>query len=180
MNIRGHLKTILHHKKLVMQGCFRVGLYKQGILHDLSKFSPTEFIPGCRYFQGNMSPNNAERKAKGYSSAWLHHKGRNKHHLEYWIDYSAEHAGLTGMRMPDCYVVEMFIDRMAASKTYLKDKYCDASPWEYYEKGKNNHILHPECRELLETLLTKLRDDGEEAVFVYIRNEVLSKKHKKS
>ena len=83
-----HLKTILKHKRLVRQGCFKVGLYRQGIFHDMSKFSPVEFWVGAKYFQGNMSPNNAERKDKGLSYAWLHHKGRNKHHLEYWIDFA--------------------------------------------------------------------------------------------
>lgn len=85
-----HFKTITHHKKLVMQHCFRVGLYYQGLTHDLSKYSPVEFLPGVRFYQGDRSPNDAERKTKGYSAAWLHHKGRNKHHLEYWVDYSAE------------------------------------------------------------------------------------------
>ena len=69
-----HFKTITHHKLLVMKGCFQVGLYRQGLLHDLSKYGPTEFLVGCRYFQGNKSPNNAEREEKGYSSAWLHTK----------------------------------------------------------------------------------------------------------
>ena len=81
-------------------------------MHDLSKYSPVEFIPGAKYYQGFQSPNNMERKVKGYSSAWLHHKGRNKHHLEYWIDYAAggEPSGLTGMEMPVRFVVEMFCD----------------------------------------------------------------------
>lgn len=106
-----HFCTINHHKMLVMKGCFKVGLYRQGLLHDLSKYSPTEFLVGCKYFQGNMSPNNAEREDKGYSAAWLHHKGRNKHHMEYWIDYGPEKCtGITGMKMPTKYVVEMFID----------------------------------------------------------------------
>ena len=73
MNIWKHFCTINHHKILVMRGCFQVGLIRQGLLHDLSKYSPTEFIVGCKYYQGNMSPNNAEREAVGYSSAWLHH-----------------------------------------------------------------------------------------------------------
>ena len=73
-----HLRTITHHKILVMKGCFKLGLYRQGLLHDMSKYSPAEFLVGCRYYQGTRSPNNAEREAKGYSSAWLHHKGRNK------------------------------------------------------------------------------------------------------
>ena len=93
-----HLKTILHHKRLVRAGCFKVGLYRQGIMHDWSKYSPTEFLVGCKYYQGNMSPNNAERAARGYSSSWLHHKGRNKHHMEYWIDYSVDkEKGICGM-----------------------------------------------------------------------------------
>ena len=98
--------TITHHKLLVMSGCFRIGLYKQGLLHDLSKYTPTEFLVGCRYYKGYMSPNNAERADKGYSAAWLHHKGRNKHHLEYWIDYAVPkpgediHTPMEGMKMP--------------------------------------------------------------------------------
>ena len=83
-----HLNTVVHHKMLVMEGCWKVGLYRQGLLHDLSKFSPTEFLVGARYFQGNRSPNNAEREEIGYSSSWLHHKGRNRHHFEYWVDYN--------------------------------------------------------------------------------------------
>ena len=118
---------------MVMKGCFAVGLYKQGLLHDLSKYMPSEFLVGARYYQGTQSPNNAERKELGYSSAWLHHKGRNKHHYEYWMDYSA-HApqgtsgGIIPARMPDRYVVEMFIDRVAASKNYNKENYKDDMP----------------------------------------------------
>ena len=96
-----HLKTINHHKWLVCQGCFKVGLYKQGLLHDLSKYSPTEFLVGCKFYQGTRSPNNAEREVKGYSAAWLHHKGRNRHHYEYWLDYSTDlNEGIIGMKMP--------------------------------------------------------------------------------
>lgn len=83
-----HFKTITRHKLLVMKYCFRIGLYKQGLLHDLSKYSPTEFLVGCKYYQGTRSPNNAEREDIGVSTSWLHHKGRNKHHFEHWVDYS--------------------------------------------------------------------------------------------
>ena len=172
-----HLKTINHHKMLVMKGCFRVGLYKQGLLHDLSKYTPTEFLVGCKYFRGDISPNNIERKEKGYSSAWLHHKGRNKHHLEYWIDYGVgEQRGITGMKMPLKYVVEMFIDRMSASKNYLREKYTDQSALEYYEHGKEYHILHNDTRALLEQLLHMLAEQGEEAVFRYIKDVLLKQK----
>ena len=169
-NVIGHFKTITHHRHLVMAYCFRVGLYRQGLLHDLSKYSPTEFIPGCIYYQGNRSPNLAERETTGVSRAWLHHKGRNKHHLEYWIDYNAaEGSPLCGMEMPVRYVVEMFLDRIAASKNYQKENYRDDSALKYYERGKGHLMLHPKTRELLETLLNMLAEKGEEETFSYVR-----------
>jgi hypothetical protein len=157
-----------------MKSCFRLGLIKQGLLHDLSKYSITEFRVGAKYYQGNRSPNNAEREEKGYTSAWLHHKGRNKHHLEYWIDYDLENGGITGMKMPVKYVVEMFCDRVAASKNYNRDTYHDALPLEYYRKGKSKCLLHPESAALLEELLVMLAEQGEDAVFTYIKHEILT------
>lgn len=166
-----------------MRGCFQVGLIRQGLLHDLSKYSPTEFVVGCKYYQGTMSPNNAEREAVGYSSAWLHHKGRNKHHLEYWIDYGipdkegphkGECKGLCGMKMPVNYVVEMYIDKVAASKNYQKDKYREDSALRYYLNGKELHILHDDTRELLELLLYMLAARGEKETNTFIREQILS------
>lgn len=172
-----HFKTINHHKYLVMKGCFRVGLYKQGLLHDLSKYSPTEFLVGCKYYQGTASPNNREREVKGYSSAWLHHKGRNKHHLEYWIDYSVgKDKSMVGMKMPLKYVVEMFIDRVAASKNYQKEKYRDDSPWEYYAQGRGHYMIHKDTQKLLEKLLRMLAEEGEDKTFSYIKNVLLKQK----
>ena len=169
-----HFKTITRHKLLVMHYCFRAGMYKQGLLHDLSKYAPVEFLVGCKYYQGNRSPNNAEREATGYSRAWLHHKGRNKHHYEYWIDYGLEgEPMLTGMKMPKKYVVEMLMDRIAASKIYMKDKYTDTSPLEYYLHGIAGDWMHKDTRALLEELLYMLAADGEEKTFDYIRNTVL-------
>ena len=107
MKLWQHFKTITHHKNMVMKGCFRVGLYRQGLAHDLSKYMPSEFWVGVKYYQGTQSPNNAERDVLGYSSAWLHHKGRNKHHYEYWLDYGI-HAGdgIVPVPMPMRYIVE--------------------------------------------------------------------------
>lgn len=171
-----HLCTIMHHKRLVRKGCFKVGLYKQGIQHDWSKYSPTEFLVGCKYYQGDMSPNNAERLEKGLSFAWLHHKGRNKHHLEYWLDYSGHKEPISGMKMPVKYVVEMFIDRVSASKTYQKENYTDLSPLKYYERGKDHYIMHAETRALLEQLLHMLAEHGEAYTFDYICREILKNK----
>lgn len=164
-----------------MKGCFRAGLYWQGIMHDMSKYSPREFFVGCRYYQGYMSPNNAERRDLGYSSAWLHHKGRNKHHLEYWIDYGLPpNQKLAGMRMPDRYVVEMFIDRVCASKVYQKDAYTQRSAWDYFLKGRTFYTIHPEVEALLAEMLQILAEKGEEETYVYIRTEILKNANRKN
>ena len=176
MKIREHFQTITYHRKLVRQGCFRVGLYWQGLTHDLSKFSPTEFLMGIKYYQGDRSPNNAEKEAKGYSSSWLHHKGRNKHHFEYWTDYTMPGTSdkvLIGMKMPLRYVVEMFMDRIAACKVYQKEAYTDASPLEYHQRSRRvKEIMHPETIALLEKLLQMLAEEGEKKTFAYVRKIV--------
>ena len=175
-NFKGHLSTINHHKMEVMRLCFKVGLYKQGLMHDLSKYSPKEFISGVVFYTGDKSPNTTERRATGKSEAWLHHKGRNRHHFEYWIDYGQEPgSAMQGMKMPVKYVVEMFCDRVAASKNYNKDSYTDRMPLEYYKKGKAKALLHPESAALLEKLLTMLAQQGEDATFDYIKREILTK-----
>lgn len=171
-----HFCTITHHKILVAKGCFAVGLYWQGIMHDMSKYSFTEFRVGAKYFQGTRSPNNAEKEDIGYSTSWLHHKGRNKHHLEYWLDYGlAPDKQIKGMRMPEKYVVEMFMDRIAACKVYMQGDYTDGSPLAYYERGKSITLLHPETRELLERMLHMLEEKGEKETFAYVKREVLHK-----
>jgi len=171
-----HFCTITHHKALVMKGCFAVGLYWQGLMHDMSKYSWVEFRIGRKYYQGNRSPNNAEREVAGFSSAWLHHKGRNKHHYEYWIDYSSKRLGLVGMEMPKKYVAEMVMDRIAASKTYLREAYTDRAPLAYYNNGAQHLVIHPKTRKLLEELLHMLAEKGEKQTFAYIRNVVLKTK----
>ncbi|MGL5438092.1 MAG: DUF5662 family protein [Lachnospiraceae bacterium] len=170
-NIRQHLTTITEHKLLVMRYCFRVGLYRQGLLHDLSKYMPSEFLTGVRYYQGDRSPNAAERDEKGYSAAWLHHKGRNKHHFEYWIDFSKASGGLAGCKMPLVYVVEMVMDRIAACRIYQGKDYTDAAAWEYYQREKAyvQEAMHKDTRHLLEQILIMLRDEGEETTIAYLR-----------
>lgn len=177
MKIWKHLCTINHHKMLVMKGCFQVGLYWQGLLHDMSKYSPVEFWNGCRFYQGTESPNNQERRVKGYSAAWLHHKGRNKHHMEYWIDYGMTgDRNMCGMKMPLRYVVEMVIDRVSASKNYLREDFKDSSPLEYYEKSKDHYIIHPETNALLSKLLHMYAEKGEKETYRYIREILLKQK----
>lgn len=166
-----HFITITKHKFTVMGLLFRIGLIKQGILHDLSKYTPEEFMTGVRYYQGYRSPNAAEKLDKGYSAAWLHHKGRNKHHFEYWIDYGLDPTeGLVGMKMPLRYVLEMICDRIAASKVYAGKEYTTSVPWDYYEQRETKSILmHVETRLLMEKLLMMNKTEGEERTLAFMR-----------
>ena len=180
MNIKGHFETITRHKLLVMKYCFECGLYQQGLTHDLSKYSPTEFWRSAKYYQGFRSPNDQERSETGVSLSWLHHKGRNRHHFEYWIDYRIGPDGtvtMGGCKMPKKYVAEMFCDRLAASKVYRGQDFQPGDPYQFFQYGKKKRLLmHPATSELLETILIVLRDQGEDAAFDYVRREVLGKK----
>lgn len=172
-NAWNHFRTITRHKWEVMKNCFRLGLYRQGLLHDLSKYSPTEFKVGAAYFQGSRSPNAAEREALGYSTAWMHHKGRNKHHFEYWTDVSRDKTRMVGVKMPPRYLAEMFADRVAASKIYKGKDYTDRTSLEYLLKGKDRMLMHPETYRELRFLLTMLAEKGETKTFRYIRKKTL-------
>ena len=110
----GHLSTITRHRHRVIAHCARAGILWQGLRHDLSKYSPTEFWQGVKFFDGTHSPTEDERRTLGYSLAWMHHKGRNRHHWEYWTDYSVEEKRYVPVPMPRRYMAEMICDRIAA------------------------------------------------------------------
>ena len=164
-----HLKVICHHRHLVIKHCRKAGIFWQGLGHDLSKFSPTEFFTGAKYFLGNRSPNEKERELFGYSAAWLHHKGRNKHHFEYWNDVNPATKRYEPVKMPTRYLIEMFCDRVAASKTYQGDAYTDEHPLNYFLRGNARLSMHPETAETLEMLLRMLAEKGEAETFKYIK-----------
>ena len=179
-----HFKTVSAHRREVRRLCFKIGLYWQGLTHDLSKYSPAEFLPGCRYFQGFRSPNDQERQVTGASTAWMHHKGRNRHHFEYWVDYPNQalrdllkdggsrmglDRHLQAVEMPAKYVAEMFCDRVAACKTYQKEAYTQRSPLAYQEKLRPHVFMHPATEALISEFLTVLAEKGEDEAFRYVR-----------
>ena len=172
--ILGHFRTITHHCHLVLRGCFRVGLYRQVLCHDLSKYSPIEFWTGVRYYQGTRSPNAAEREEKGYSEAWMHHKGRNRHHFEYWTDLNMSTGRYEPVPMPPRYLAEMVMDRIAACRTYQGAAYTDASPLDYFERARETRLIHPKTGAQLAYLLQMLAQRGEQETFRFIRTTVLT------
>ncbi|MEE1024675.1 MAG: DUF5662 family protein [Acutalibacteraceae bacterium] len=171
-----HFITITRHRHKVIMHCAKAGILYRGLLHDLSKYMPSEFICGAKYYAGDRSPNVAEREKYGYSKAWLHHKGRNRHHFEYWNDYSMETHRVEPVKMPLIYVIEMFCDRVAASKIYRGDKYTDSHPLEYFMSGKQTRVIHKETSDLLESLLVMLNEKGEKETFYYIKHTLLKNK----
>ncbi len=169
MQVIGHFRTITRHRHQVVRHCFKAGIGWQGLFHDLSKYTLAEFAAGARYYQGTRSPNEVEREKFGYSAAWLHHKGRNRHHFEYWTDYNPVTKRVEPVKMPLKYVAEMLCDRVAASKIYQGEKYTDAHPLAYFLGAKARRVIHPATSDLLEGWLTMLRDEGEDATFAHVR-----------
>ena len=171
INFFKHLHTVNKHRFTVFIHCAKAGIFFQGLVHDLSKYHPIEFLVGVKYYQGTRSPNDAEREEKGMSTAWIHHKGRNKHHFEYWNDLDMKDHVYKSVKMPIKYVKEMFCDRIAACKIYLKKSYTDSAALDYFIKKRAKDLMHPETAKLLEEWLRFLSINGEKQTFKMIRKE---------
>ena len=155
-----HFLTVCRHKWVVFQECRACGITWQGIKHDMSKFSWTEFGPSAKYFQGNRSPIEAEKEALGYSFAWLHHKGTNPHHWEFWTDFAEKDGHIITNKIPYNYVVEMICDWIGAGKVYMKEKWTPNSPMEHYTKMRPGRYFHPDTDELILKFLNCIKDHG--------------------
>lgn len=174
-----HLHTINAHRREVRKNCFKCGLYWQGLTHDLSKYSPSEFFESVRYFQGNRSPYMYEKEHFGFAGGWLHHKGRNRHHWEYW--YDMKDGVWQPLQMPFNYFVEMVCDRVAACRIYQKDRYTKESALKYYLTRNDSKYMHPDDAEKLKKVLTDISIYGEDRVFADLKQQVRQwKRHKKS
>ena len=170
-NFFKHLHTVNKHRFCVFVHACKVGIFFQGLVHDLSKYHPTEFFVGVKYYQGTRSPNDAEREEKGMSTSWIHHKGRNKHHFEYCNDLDMKDHMYKSVKMPIKYVKEMFCDRIAACKIYLGKSYNDSSALNYFISKKAKDLMYPDTAVLLEKWLRYLSINGEKKTFKMIRKE---------
>ena len=165
-NLLKHLKIIITHRKFVRKACFKMGLYWQGLIHDLSKYSPTEMLI-CKYYSGKRSPHQNARDVLGYSPSWIHHYHTNKHHFQYFWDES-EDGKIIPMKMPYRYVIESFCDMLGASKAYNSNEWQPAMLVNYWETmcvGKR--IMHEDSIKLVDLLIRKLYELGEEAFYVW-------------
>lgn len=164
-----HFKTICIHKFWVFYYCCLAGIPIQGIVHDLSKFSITEFKESIKYYTGDRSPIDKCKEENGYSMAWLHHRGRNKHHYEYWVDNFDK--GGTSIKMPFKYALEMLCDYLGAGRAYSKDKFTIKGEIDWWNSKKDNaKSMHPLIKEFMNYALNDINND--------IKN--LNKKHMKS
>lgn len=165
--ITGHLRTVHNHRKLVRKYCFMCGLYYQGLVHDLSKYSPSELFESIKYYQGYRSPYSYEKELYGYALGWLHHKGRNKHHFEYWTDI--KDGEYIPVKMPYKYMVESVCDRVAACRTYEKENYKNDSALNYFLTRSDPKLMHPETQKEMQTILERIAEVGEEQAFYEIK-----------
>lgn len=156
-NVFGHLHTINKHRWLVFKLCVKAGIPFQGLVHDLSKYSPVEFFESVKYYSGDKSPIPACKKENGYSKAWIHHKNNNKHHAQYWYD---ELAPQKAALIPYKYTVEMICDSLAAGMTYQKDKWTKDYQLNYYLKKEHRELLNPIIDEILVDVFTRVSKEG--------------------
>lgn len=152
-----HFGTVLIHKWHVFKLCARAGIVWQGIIHDLSKFSYVEFSESVKYFQGNRSPIEACKEENGYSKAWLHHKGRNKHHYEYWYDYAS--PAITP-EIPYKYMVEMICDSLAAGIVYNKKNWQNDTQLKYWQRTKVRAKIHSNVEKMLDEVYEQIAREG--------------------
>ena len=171
-----HFITITKHKNRVMKYCFKCGLYKQGLLHDLSKYGHVEFWNGAKYYLGTRSPHHKERLEKGYSEAWMHHKGRNKHHMEYWVDVSHITHEYEPKDVPNRYVAESICDRLAATEIYNKNKNDKDGALNYFYKEGSHLPLSDKTRARLEYLLKYYVVKGPKETFKFIKKYMRNNK----
>lgn len=157
-NTLKHFKLITKHKWVVFKLCCKIGIPWRGLVHDLSKYSPTEFWESVKYYNGKRSPIIVCREKNGYSKAWLHHKGRNRHHYEYWVDLDAPEKTPI---MPYPYAAEMICDKMAAGIIYAGEDWTPEYELNYYlEKEKGKILIHEKMDKFIFEIFTQVKENG--------------------
>ena len=168
-----YFKTICKHKVVVFQECHACGITWQGIIHDLSKFSRDEFISSAKYYCEDRSPHYGDAAENGYSLAWLHHKGCNKHHWEFWTDFNENDGSIKANKIPYNYVVEMVCDWVGAGKVYDKDRWTNSSPIEYYYKVRKGRHFNKKTETLIVHFLRVIENKGLEEFHRQARDGIL-------
>ena len=154
----GHLKTVLTHKWWVFYYCCKAGIPLRGFVHDLSKFHHIEFFESVKYYTGTSSPIDACKKDKGYSLAWLHHKGRNKHHYEYWMD-NFDRGG-EALPMPYNCMLEMLCDYLGAGRAYYGKSFTIEKEIDWWNVKKEYCSMHDVTMCFIDDALRAIQSKG--------------------
>ena len=173
-NVMKHFILITRHKWVVLKLCCKVGIPWRGVIHDLSKYSPTEFWESVKYYEGNRSPIVSCKQDKGYSESWLHHKGRNKHHSEYWVDMNAPEKTPI---MPYKYTAEMICDKLAAGITYQGKNWSKEYPLTYWKKEREKLLINEKLKDMLTDFFTQISIEGINRVLTKKKVQELYKKY---
>lgn len=141
-----YLCYVLRHKWYVFLESCKLGIPLRGILHDLSKFKPSQWFPYVNYFCASDA---AKPKAKeAFEYACLEHYHLNPHHWQYWI-LRKDNGETKILPMSDQYRREMLADWRGAGRA--KNGYNDSREW--YLKNKDKMLLHQETRDWVEKQL---------------------------
>lgn len=173
-NVIKHFHKINKHRYYVCKNCFKAKQYKRGLLHDLSKYSPTEFFESVKYYQGTYSPIDACKKENGWSKAWLHHRGYNKHHWEYWID-NINNGYPEAILMPYEYAVEMLCDYIGAGQAYQGKDWTPYSEWKWWLEKRKHVLMHPVIYDFISNVLFTMYKIGPYTNF--LNDEYLKKEY---
>ncbi len=157
LNMLKHITLVTKHRWLVFKFSCKLGIPFRGLMHDLSKFSYDEFWESVKYYNGKVSPISMCKKDKGYSKAWLHHKGRNKHHVQYWVDLGTK--GVAPV-IPYKYAAEIICDKLSASKTYNGKNWTTSSEYEYWQKEVTRIIINPKMQNFFTEVFIQVKDNG--------------------
>ena len=173
-NIIKHFCLITHHRWIVFKLCCKIGEPWRGLVHDLSKYSWTEFGESIKYYVGTHSPIIEARKNKGYSEAWMHHKGRNKHHPEYWTDELAPNPTPI---IPYRYAAEMLCDKLAAGIIYQGKNWTKEYQLDYWNKEKDKVKTNEKIKCFITECLEIVAKEGIDKTLNRKRIKKIYKKH---
>ena len=173
-NVVKHFNLVAKHKYWVFKLSLKVGIPFRGIVHDLSKYSIIEFSESVKYYNGKISPLTVSREKNGYSNAWLHHKGRNRHHSEYWVDFKSPDIAPV---IPYKYILEMVCDKLAASIVYNGKNWTNSSEYEYWQNAKKKEIINPKVVNFLDNVFSQVKENGIDKTLTKDNMKFLYKKY---
>jgi len=171
-----YLSYVIRHRWYVFVECLKMGLVWRGLVHDLSKFLPSEWFPYVNYFngewrcKGDVPPDyKAPQEIKAaFDLAWLKHQHRNPHHWQYWR-LREDDGGTKVLPMPPVFVKEMLADWRGAGKAQGQTS---LGPW--YAKHYWKIEVAKETRDLLHSLMEPDELPPTETVTVFDRVSIES------